>query len=207
MPDPLAIRALDATRLVAAARDGDAHAFDELMRRYRPRVHALALQLTGDAQEADDVAQEVFLRAFRGLASFRAAAEFSTWLHRIAVNLGCNARRSMRRRRADSLDDPRVANAVEHDASGDANREAELRETSRRLLRAIDSLKPALRETVVLVALEGLTHGQTAELLECPLGTVAWRLHHARGRLAEALRPRARGDEGSGLWQLAWLRR
>jgi RNA polymerase sigma-70 factor (ECF subfamily) len=189
--------------LVALARRGDTLAFDELVRRYRPRIHVLALHVTGDAGVAEDVAQEVLLRAFRRLCSFRAASEFYTWIHRIAVNLSVNARRSIRRRRTTSLDDPSVALAVDADARGDGGREAELHDVHRRLIAALDRLSPPLRSTVVLVALHGLTHDEAAEALGCPAGTVAWRLHEARRQLAAAFRPSGRGDEPSGAWLLA----
>jgi len=175
--------------LVAHAQAGDQAAFAELTRRYRPRIYALALHLTGDAHDADDVAQETFLRAYRKLPGFRAAAEFSTWTYRIAVNLSLNVQRANRRRRTTGLDDPRVALAVQVDASGDPRRAAELRQIYTRLLAALDQLAAPLRSTVVLVALQGLTHEQAGVVLGCPSGTIAWRLHEARQKLALALEP------------------
>jgi len=184
--------------LVARARAGDRAAFGELMRRYRPRIYALALHLTGDADDADDVAQEAFLRAYRSLGEFRAASEFFTWVYRIAVNLSLNERRRRGRARSlagGSLDDPRVALAVQVDASGDPRRAAELRQIYGRLVAALDALSPPLRSTVVLVALQGLTHEQAGAVLACPAGTIAWRLHEARQQLALALTKPRRADE------------
>lgn len=187
MPEPGNV--VPPAELVERAQRGDRAAFGELMRRYRPRIHALALHLTGDAHDADDVAQEAFLRAYRGLAGFRGAAEFFTWVYRIAVNLSLNVRRAHARRRTVDMDDPRVALAVQVDASGDPRRAAELRETYTRLIGALDGLSPTLRSTVVLVALQGLTHEQAGAVLGCPSGTIAWRLHEARQRLAAAMVP------------------
>jgi RNA polymerase sigma-70 factor (ECF subfamily) len=202
MPDP-APRLATPALLVARAQRGDSAAFGELMRRYRPRIYALALHLTGDGHDADDVAQEAFLRAYRGLAEFRGAAEFFTWVYRIAVNLSLNVRRASARRRTVDMDDPRVALAVQVDASGDPRRAAELRQIYTRLIAALDRLSPSLRSTVVLVALQGLTHDQAGAVLGCPSGTIAWRLHEARNQLAAALRPPKRPgvatEDDSGL--------
>ncbi len=175
--------------LVARARAGDADAFAELTRRYRPRIHALALHLTGDADDAEDIAQETFLRAYRRLPEFRAASEFYTWIYRIGVNLSLNLQRANKRRRTTSMDDPRVALAVQVDASGDPRRAAELRQIYGRLIAALDRLSAPMRSTVVLVALQGLTHEQAGVVLDCPSGTIAWRLHEARLKLAAALEP------------------
>ncbi len=191
-PPPLPVREAPPAALVARAQHGDRAAFGELMRRYRPRIYALALHLTGDAHDADDVAQEAFLRAYRAIGDFRQAAEFFTWVYRIAVNLALNVRRGRARRRrlvGGALDDPRVALAVQADASGDPRRAVELRQTYARLVEALDALSPSLRSTVVLVALQGLSHEQAGAVLGCPPGTIAWRIHEARQKLARALAP------------------
>src|SRR4051812_5987875 len=122
VPPPLPVRQATPGELVARAQRGERAAFGELTLRYRPRIHALALHLTGDAHDADDVAQEAFLRAYRSLGEFRQAAEFFTWVYRIAVNLSLNVKRASARRRTESMDDPRVALAVQVDASGDPRR-------------------------------------------------------------------------------------
>ena len=179
-----------AAHLVTLSQKGDRAAFDELVRRYRPRIFALALHLTGSTEDADDVAQETFLRAYRRLEDFRAASEFYTWVYRIAVNSALNVRRAHARRRTTSMDDPRVALAVQVDASGDPRRQAELRQIYTRLIEALDALPEAMSSTVVLVALQGLTHEETGAVLGCSAGTIAWRLHEARERLHEALAPR-----------------
>ena len=198
--------------LVADAQRGDRGAFAELTRRYRPRIYALALHLTGDAHDADDVAQEAFLRAYRSLPEFRVAAEFYSWVYRIAVNLSLNVRRDNTRRRTAGMDDPRVALAVQVDASGDPRRAAELCQIYGRLVTALDRLSAPLRSTVVLVALQGLTHEQAGAVLGCPAGTIAWRLHEARQQLAAALEPAPREDgacrkEGGLRWFVPLLQR
>ena len=170
-------------RLVKRAQAGDRAAFDDLVRRYRARIYALSLHLTGSRSEADDITQDVFTRAYQQLHTFAGRSEFFTWLYRIAVNRSLNARRDTARRRTRGLDDPRVQAAVAVDAYGDPRRAAELRQTYARLVAALDRLSPTLRSTVVLVSLQGLSHDEAAAVLGCPAGTVAWRIHEARNQL------------------------
>jgi RNA polymerase sigma-70 factor (ECF subfamily) len=174
-------------RLVQRAQAGDRAAFDDLVRRYRARIYALTLHLTGSRSEADDITQDVFTRAYQQLHTFAGRSEFFTWLYRIAVNRSLNARRDTARRRTSGLDDPRVQAAVAVDAYGDPRRAAELRQTYSRLVTALDRLSPTLRSTVVLVSLQGLSHDEAAAVLGCPAGTVAWRIHEARNQLRASL--------------------
>jgi RNA polymerase sigma-70 factor (ECF subfamily) len=174
-------------RLVKRAQAGDRAAFDDLVRRYRARIYALTLHLTGSRSEADDITQDVFTRAYQQINTFAGRSEFFTWLYRIAVNRSLNARRDTARRRTSGLDDPRVQAAVAVDAYGDPRRAAELRQTYARLVAALDRLSPTLRSTVVLVALQGLSHDEAAAVLGCPAGTVAWRIHEARNQLRASL--------------------
>jgi RNA polymerase sigma-70 factor (ECF subfamily) len=181
-----------ATLLVEGAKRGDPRAFDALVRRYRGRIFALALHLSGSESDADDITQDAFLRAFHGLAEFEGRSEFFTWVYRLTVNRALDARRARSRRREASIDDadPRLERAVAVDSGGDPRRAAELRQNYARLLRALDALPPEMCTTVVLVALQGLSNGEAAVVQSCSRGTIAWRLHEARGRLAAAL------DEG-----------
>ena len=178
-----------AALLVARAKAGDGRAFDELVRRYRSRIFALAMHLTSSHSEADDITQDVFLRAFRALDGFEGRSEFFTWVYRMTVNRSLNARRDRQRRGEDPLDDPRIELAIEVDAAGDPRRAAELRQTYGRLLRALDALPAEMRTTVVLVALQGLSHGEVAVIQKCSDGTIAWRMHEARRRMNEAMAP------------------
>src|SRR5271156_5846283 len=104
-----------ATRLVDGAKRGDPRAFDELVRRYRKRIFALALHLSGSESDADDISQDVFLRAFHTLEQFEGRSEFFTWIYRLAVNRALDARRLRPRRSESSIAqaDPRVERAVE----------------------------------------------------------------------------------------------
>jgi RNA polymerase sigma-70 factor (ECF subfamily) len=175
--------------LVERAKAGDRRAFDELVRRYRKRIFALALHLSGSESDADDISQDVFLRAFRALGRFEGRSEFFTWLYRLAVNRALDARRARARRSESSIDeaDPRIERAVAVDAGGDPRRVAELRQTYACLLRALDALPTEMRTTVVLVELQGLSNAEAAVVQSCSRGTIAWRLHTARARLNDAM--------------------
>lgn len=181
--------AATATALVEAAKAGDQRAFESLVRRYRKRIFALALHITGSSSEADDIAQDVFIRAYNALKQFEGRSQFFTWVYRMAVNRSLNARRDRARRGEDTLDDPRLELAVAVDARGNPGLEAELRQTYARLLRALDSLPIDMRTTVILVSLQGMSHGEVAVIQKLSEGTVAWRMHEARRRLNEALAP------------------
>jgi len=185
---PAQLEALTAATLVARAKAGDARAFGDLVRRYRKRIFALALHLSGSESDADDITQDVFLRAFHGLDRFEGRSEFFTWVYRLAVNRALDARRSRARRSESSIedDDPRLERAVVVDSGGDPRRAAELRQTYARVLRALDELPAEMRTTVVLVALQGLSNAEAAIVQKCSRGTIAWRMHVARARIREA---------------------
>jgi RNA polymerase sigma-70 factor (ECF subfamily) len=186
---PRAREAEAASLLVARAKGGDRTAFDELVRRYRKRIFALALHLSGSESDADDISQDVFLRAYHTLDKFEGRSELFTWLYRLAVNRALDARRARARRSESSIDetDPRIERALEVDAKGDPRRVAELRQTYACLLRALDALPAEMRTTVVLVELQGLSNAEAAVVQGCPRGTIAWRLHTARARLDTAM--------------------
>jgi RNA polymerase sigma-70 factor (ECF subfamily) len=190
--------AATATALVTAAKAGDQRAFEALVVRYRKRIFALALHIAGSASEADDIAQDVFLKAYRALPQFEGRSQFFTWVYRMTVNRSLNVRRDRARRGEDTLDDPRLELAVAVDARSNPGREAELRQTYARLLRALDSLPIDMRTTVILVSLQGMSHGEVAVIQNLSEGTIAWRMHEARRRLNEAMAPerihRKRGE-------------
>lgn len=176
-----------ATHLVNLAKTGDTAAFEELVRRYRPRILALALHLSGNESEAEDITQEVFLKAYQKLDSFEGRSHFFTWVYRMTVNRSLNSRRDKKRRREETLDDPRISRALQVDAKGDPVKAAELRATYVRLLQALDSLPTSMRTSVVLVVLQGLNHAEAAVVQSCSSGTVAWHIHEARVRLRSTM--------------------
>jgi RNA polymerase sigma-70 factor (ECF subfamily) len=181
--------AATASALVDAAKAGDRRAFAALVERYRKRIFALALHITRSTTEADDIAQDVFLNAYRALPEFEGRSQFFTWVYRMTVNRSLNVRRDRARRGEDAIEDPRLELAVAVDAYSDPGREAELRQRYAGLLRALDALPIDMRTTVILVSLQGLSHGEVAVVQKVSEGTIAWRMHEARRRLHDAMQP------------------
>src|SRR5262249_27726280 len=189
MTTPAQREAATAALLVARAKAGEPHAFDALVRRYRKRIFALALHLSGSQSDADDIVQDVFLRAYRALDEFEGRSEFFTWVYRLTMNRAFDARRARVRRPESPIDeaDPRIERSIEVDAPDDPARAAELRQTYARVLRALDALPPEMCATVVLCTLQGLSNAEAAVVQGCNRGTIGWRLHEGRRRLREAL--------------------
>ena len=180
-------RGAEAAELVARAKEGDTAAFNELVRKYRARVYSLALHLTGQASDADDITQDAFLKAYHKLAEFEGRSEFFTWIYRITLHRALNAKRDRKRRKTVPIDDPRLVAAVAVDAAGDPERATELRDRYRALLEAFDELTPLLQTTVVLTTLQGLSYKEAAVVLETTEGTIAWRIHEARRKMTAYL--------------------
>ncbi len=176
-------RGHEASVLVDAAKSGDPKAFEELVRRYRSRIFALALHLTGRRSDADDITQDAFLRAYSKINEFEGRSEFFTWLYRITLHRALNVKRDRGRRKTVDMDDPRVAMAIEVDAGGDPRLALQLHDTYSHLLAAFDRLSPLLRTTVVLTVLQGLSYREAAVVLESTEGTIAWRVHEARNQM------------------------
>jgi RNA polymerase sigma-70 factor, ECF subfamily len=191
----------DAVRRVQA---GDTEAFEPLVEKYKRKVFRLAYQVLRDQEEALDVAQEAFVKAFRALPAFKGDSAFYTWLFRITMNVALDRKRQ-RATRVKSLgtDDvtpeewERTATSTDPDPE-DVASGAERRE---RIRKGLDSLSEHHRTIIILSDIEGLQYREIAEVLGIPMGTVMSRLHHARKRLREVL--------GSGfalvLATLAWL--
>lgn len=168
------------------ARRGDRDAFGRLVRRHQRRVYAAALHILGNHSDADDVTQEAFVRAYRGLGSFDGRADFFTWLYRIAVNTALNALRSGKRgavlHQRSGAEAAHVGGrpeALGHGVPSPAQRAEHTGEVAR-VLAAVAELSPSLRVTLVLATVEELPHKQIAEILQIPEGTVAWRVNEAR---------------------------
>lgn len=183
--------------LVAAAREGDAEAFGLLVRRHQRRVYRLAVHLLKSGAEAEDVTQDTFVRAYGALDRFDGRSEPFTWIYRICVNLSLNALRSRKTRRASSPEDPRVEGLLidNRPASGNPGRSSSDKQLGRALVEGIDGLSDTLRTTLVLVCIDGLSHAEAGEVLGCPEGTIAWRVHEARKKLRGALSERGFDDD------------
>jgi RNA polymerase sigma-70 factor, ECF subfamily len=183
--------------LVAAAREGDAEAFGLLVRRHQRRVYRLAVHLLKSGAEAEDVTQDTFVRAYGALNRFDGRSEPFTWIYRICVNLSLNALRSRKTRRASSPEDPRVEGLLvdNRPATGNPGRTSADKQLGRALVEGIDGLSDTLRTTLVLVCIDGLSHAEAGEVLGCPEGTIAWRVHEARKKLRGALSERGFDDD------------
>ena len=183
--------------LVTAAREGDAEAFGVLVRRHQRRVYRLAVHLLKSGAEAEDVTQDTFVRAYGALDRFDGRSEPFTWIYRICVNLSLNALRSRKTRRASSPDDPRIEGLLvdNRPAAGSPARSSADKQLGRALVEGIDELSDTLRTTLVLVCIDGLSHAEAGEVLGCPEGTIAWRVHEARKKLRGKLSERGFDDD------------
>ncbi len=185
--------------LVARARLGDAGAFEALVRRYERWVFTLVVRMVGSRQEAEDLAQEIFLKAFRGMREFRGAARFSTWLHAIATNHTLTflaARASSRRREIDPDGDCSPGlEQLAHAAPG-PDVVLERKEFRDLLEQGLAHVSADHRVVLVLRDVQGLSYEAIAATLGVELGTVRSRLHRARCALKEWLAPHMAKDAG-----------
>jgi RNA polymerase sigma-70 factor, ECF subfamily len=181
--------------LLAASRRGDPKAFEEVVRRTYRHVYTQALRLVGDRHEAEDVAQEAYLRAFRGLPEFRGDARFETWLYRIVANAAVSHLR--RRGRFGQLTaDPEEDLAA--DVEADSRREPSLEDQAvdrDALSHALAELPVGLRIPVVLKDVYGMSCREIGEELGVSEGAVKVRLHRGRRRLKRAMFPEAANDD------------
>ena len=167
-------------RMVRQAQSGDADAFEGVYRTHVGRIHALCLRMSGDVQHADSLTQDVFVRAWEKLSGFRGESQFSTWLHRLAINVVLQDRRSRGRRQArehtvENLEE--YATAVTQAMPG----------TRVDLERAIAGLPQGAREVLVLRDVQGFKYREIAELKDVSIGTVKAQIHRARTLVQEAL--------------------
>lgn len=169
------------SELVLRSQSGDAAAFEALVRQHQRMIHALTYRMTGSSADAEDLAQETFLRAYEQIGSFRGAAKFSTWLYRIAVNACLNWRQSEQRRFqlqvncAGEISDQR---AHKNEAAGGAERDVQA---------ALLRLPAKQRAAIVLTIYDGLNHAEAARALGCSETTVSWRVFAARRKLKQWL--------------------
>jgi RNA polymerase sigma-70 factor (ECF subfamily) len=171
------------TDLVERARRGDRTAFDELYERNAGRVYALCFRLTGDPLQAEQLTQDAFVRAWRRIGSFRGESRFSTWLHRLAVNVTIDAQRCRGRegRRTADIE----TTALPGSLAGEPEARLDLE-------RAIARLPDRARTALVLHTIEGYRYREVAELMDVALGTVKALIFQARARLLEELNPEPR---------------
>ncbi len=181
-------KAASETQLIARAQQGDEEAFSALFEAHKRRVYSLCLRMTGNTAEAEDLTQEAFLQLFRKISTFRGESAFSTWLHRLSVNVVLMHLRKKGLQQV-SLD--------EMDTSQEEPVKRDYRDDDRRLLgsvdrigltRAIAELPPGYRAVFILHDVEGYEHNEIAEIMKCSVGNSKSQLHKARMKLREWLR-------------------
>ena len=178
----------DESELVNRARKGDLSAYDDLVRRYQERIYSTVYHMTSNHEDANDLAQEAFIKAFQALKSFKGGSSFYTWVYRIAVNKTINFLKQRKNRSLMSLNDMDLN--AEHDpdlvaliSEKTPRREVNLAELQERLNAAMQKLSEPHRLAVTLHDVQGLSHEEIAKIMDCNIGTVRSRLFYARQQL------------------------
>lgn len=173
-------------QLIQTALSGDSAAFGELVRRHQDRLYNTMLHVIGSAEDARDVVQDAFVKAFLKLETFQQTSAFYTWLYRIAFNTAMS--RARRRRPMASIDLRRECGDEPLDRGSPAGERLEQEELARQIQAALATLSEEHRAVVSLRDIEGCDYEQIADILEIPVGTVRSRLHRARLQLREQLK-------------------
>ena len=194
---------MDELRAIAQAKQGDAEAFEFLVRTYETSVYRLALRMCGNAHDAEEVAQEAFVAAWKGMPSFRGESKFSSWLYQLTSNAAIDfLRREKRHRAATPLDDE-----VDLAAPGTPQQAAEEAELQQTLQQALDALTPEHRQIFLLRQMRQMSYEEIGRLLGLESGTVKSRLSRAKKQLRQILLEKGnlfapssvieKGEEGS----------
>ena len=180
--------AVDEMELVKRARKGDLAAYDQLVQRYQERIYATVYHMTSNHEDANDLAQEAFIKAYQALKSFKGGSSFYTWVYRIAVNKTINFLKHRKNRSQMSLND--LDFNAEHDpdlvaliSDKTPRREAGLTELQEKLNEGMQKLSEPHRLVVTLHDVQGLSHEEIANIMDCNIGTVRSRLFYARQQL------------------------
>jgi RNA polymerase sigma-70 factor (ECF subfamily) len=179
--------------LVRETRAGNAGAFRELVERYQRKVAAVALGLVHNRDDALELTQETFVKAFENINKFKGESSFYTWLYRIVVNLGIDFQRRERRHPTVAIEDHahtggELADDVAGDRPADPFADVRSREIGARVTRAINELTPDHKAVILLREVEGLSYDEISRVMQCSKGTVMSRLHYARKKLQAKLR-------------------
>ena len=186
--NPPVVQPVEERVLVKAAKEGDLLAYDELVRRYQERIYATIYHMTANHEDANDLAQESFIKAFRALKSFKGDSSFFTWVYRIAINKTINFLKQRRKRTQMSLND--LDFNAEHDpdlvaliSDKTPRRDLNLAELQERLNTSMLKLSEVHRLVVTLHDVQGLSHEEISKIMDCNTGTVRSRLFYARQQL------------------------
>jgi RNA polymerase sigma-70 factor (ECF subfamily) len=188
------LKDVDETKLIERLVSRDERAFNDLVRAYERRVHALVLRMLGNRAEAEDLAQEVFVQVFKAIGTFRGESKLSTWIFRIAINLCKNRSKYLRVRHSSEQDElEAVAERVPLGEARRANvghveRPDEMvsgKQVERIVQEAILKIEPSFRECLVLRDVEEMSYEEIEEVTGLPAGTVKSRIHRARAQLKE----------------------
>ena len=186
--DPTVPDAVAETELVKRAQRGDMPAYDELVRRHQERIYATIYHMTSNHEDANDLAQEAFIKAFQALRTFKGGSSFYTWVYRIAINKTINFLKQRKNRSHMSLND--LDFNAEHDpdlvaliSDKTPRREANLAELQEKLNSAMGKLSDPHRLVVTLHDVQGMSHEEIAKIMDCNVGTVRSRLFYARQQL------------------------
>jgi len=179
--------------LVRESRRGDKDAFRELVERYQRKILSVAIGMVHNEDDALEITQEAFVKAYENLDRFKGESSFYTWLYRIVVNLGIDRRRRERRHGTVSIEDrpgggEDLEAALPEQRRIDPYQRAKSSQLGERLRQAIDELTPDQKAVIVLREVEGLSYEEISQVMQCPKGTVMSRLHYARKTLQEKLR-------------------
>lgn len=189
-----AAKAVPETQLIARAQQGDEAAFEALFNTHKRRVYSLCLRMTGDTAEAEDLAQEAFLQLFRKISTFRGESAFTTWLHRLVVNVVLMRlrKKGLQQVSLDEVDNSQEE-PVKRDYGGDDQRL--LGSIDRiRLAHVIEALPQGYRNVFILHDVEGYEHNEIAQIMGCSIGNSKSQLHKARLKLREFLRSDQKGS-------------
>lgn len=173
--------------LVQKCQSGEKGAFQELVSRYHQKVYLVILGLLRNREDALEVAQETFLRAFRKIGGFQGGSSFYTWIYRIGVNLAIDAQRRQKRNPLEFRETMDEVLEAQNETARDPSDDVHDRELRENLIKAINDLTPEHKAVIVLRTIEGLSYKDIGAILGCSEGTVMSRLHYARKRLHEKL--------------------
>ena len=185
--------------LVARVQRGDTAAFDLLVRKYQHRIAAVISRYIRDWSEVQDVAQDTFIRAYRAIKNFRGDAQFSTWLHTIAVNTAKNHLAANNRRPPgediDVEDAEQFESGLRLRDTDTPERELMRQQLEQTVVAAVEALPQDLREAITLREVEGMSYEDIAERMGCPIGTVRSRIFRAREAIDARMRPLLEHDD------------